>query len=142
MTRSVARARTALGLAALLAASATVAAPIGPGFDLSWHTVDGGGGTFSVGGGFTLGGTIGQPDAGPVMTGGAFTLVGGFWSLAASGAGIPCTGDLNGDGQVNGADLGLLLADWGGSGPGDLTGNGVVDGADLGILLGAWGPCP
>jgi hypothetical protein len=26
--------------------------------------------------------------------------------------------------------------------PADLNGDGVVDGADLGILLGAWGPCP
>ena len=25
---------------------------------------------------------------------------------------------------------------------GDLTGNGIVDGADLGYLLNAWGPCP
>ena len=33
-------------------------------FDLSWHTIDGGGG-YSVGGTFELNGTIGQPDAGP-----------------------------------------------------------------------------
>jgi hypothetical protein len=47
-------------------------------------------------------------------------------------------GDLNGDGIVDGADLGILLGAWGTSGPGDLNGDGVVDGADLGILLGAW----
>jgi hypothetical protein len=47
--------------------------------------------------------------------------------------------DLNGDGVVDGADLGLLLGAWGGSGPADLNGDGVVDGADLGLLLGAWG---
>jgi hypothetical protein len=42
---------------------------------------------------------------------------------------------------VTGADLGLLLAEWGpGSGPADLDGNGTVDGADLGALLAAWGP--
>ena len=46
--------------------------------------------------------------------------------------------DLNGDGQVTGADLGLLLANWGQPGVGDLDGSGVVDGADLGILLAAW----
>ena len=54
---------------------------------------------------------------------------------------IPDTGnpaDLNGDGVVDGADLGILLGAWGSAGPGDLDGNGVVDGADLGILLGAW----
>ena len=50
--------------------------------------------------------------------------------------GIP--GDLNGDGVVNGADLGLMLAAWGTTGPGDLNGDGVVGGADLGLLLAAW----
>ncbi|HMN94963.1 MAG TPA: hypothetical protein PKC43_00505 [Phycisphaerales bacterium] len=54
-----------------------------------------------------------------------------------------CLGDLNGDGVVDGADQGILLASWGpakGS-PADLDGNGEVDGADLGILLSNWGPC-
>ncbi len=47
--------------------------------------------------------------------------------------------DINADGQVDGADLGLLLANWGGSGTGDLNGDGIVDGADLGLLLADWG---
>ncbi len=46
--------------------------------------------------------------------------------------------DLDGDGVVSGADLALLLGNFGGSGLGDLDGNGEVDGADLAILLGAW----
>jgi len=46
-------------------------------FDLSWWSV-GGGGMWSVGGGFALGGTIGQADAG-VLSGGGYTLSGGFW---------------------------------------------------------------
>jgi hypothetical protein len=54
----------------------------------------------------------------------------------------PCFGDLNGDGVVNGADLGILLENWGGSGVGDLNNDGVVNGADLGILLENWGTCP
>ena len=33
-------------------------------YDLGWFTIDGGGGMFSTGGGYELGGTIGQPDAG------------------------------------------------------------------------------
>ncbi|MEI6475564.1 MAG: DNRLRE domain-containing protein, partial [Planctomycetota bacterium] len=33
-------------------------------------------------------------------------------------------GDLNGDGKINGADLGILLAAWGGTGPADLSHNG------------------
>ena len=48
-------------------------------YDVSWYTVDAGGGTYSTGGDYSLGGTAGQPDAGP-LTGGGYTLVGGFWS--------------------------------------------------------------
>ena len=48
------------------------------GYDLSWYTIDGGGATFSTGGAYSLGGTIGQPDAG-VLNGGSYTLNGGFW---------------------------------------------------------------
>ncbi len=54
---------------------------------------------------------------------------------------IHAAGDLNGDGVVDGADLGMLLAQWGAC-PGcdaDLDSNGVVDGSDLGTLLGNWG---
>ena len=50
--------------------------------------------------------------------------------------------DLNGDHVVDGGDLGILLAGWGGAGAADLNGDGTVDGADLGVLLGAWGSCP
>ncbi len=52
---------------------------------------------------------------------------------------LPLVGDLNSDGLVDGADLGLLLAAWGANAAGDLNGDGVTDGADIGILLGAWG---
>ena len=48
--------------------------------------------------------------------------------------------DVNGDGVVNGADLGLLLGNFGGIGIGDIDCDGDVDGADLGLLLSAWGP--
>ena len=56
-----------------------------------------------------------------------------------------CFGDVNGDGMVDGADLALVLADFGSKGktlPGDLNGDGLVDGADLAGVLSAWGPCP
>jgi hypothetical protein len=53
----------------------------------------------------------------------------------------PCSGDLDGDGAVGGADLGALLTQWGGPGSADLNHDGVVDGADLGSLLAVWGPC-
>jgi hypothetical protein len=66
-------------LALLLLAGAAVA-QVGGGFDLSWSTVDGGGATFSTGGGYAVGGTAGQPDAG-VHTGGSFSVQGGFWGV-------------------------------------------------------------
>ena len=52
-------------------------------FSIDWFTIDGGGGT-STGGVLSVSGTIGQSDANPQpMTGGNFSLVGGFWSLLA-----------------------------------------------------------
>jgi hypothetical protein len=52
-----------------------------------------------------------------------------------------CPTDLDGNGTTDGADLGALLGNWGGSGTGDLDASGTVDGADLGTLLGSWGSC-
>lgn len=49
------------------------------------------------------------------------------------------------DFNVNGADLGILLSQWGPSNSltvADLNDDGMVDGADLGIFLSLWGPCP
>jgi hypothetical protein len=56
----------------------------------------------------------------------------------------PCTGDLDGNGAVDGGDLATLLSAWG---PctgcaADIDGNGAVDGGDLATLLSAWGGCP
>jgi len=56
-----------------------VLAQSGGTYNLEWSTVDGGGGTFSNGGDWSLGGAIGQPDAGS-LSGGTFTLSGGFWA--------------------------------------------------------------
>ena len=50
-------------------------------------------------------------------------------------------GDITGDGLVDAADLGLLIAGWGPCAPvcpGDLTGDGLVDAADLGLLISLW----
>ena len=65
-----------LALAALLLVAGGAAAQSG--YDLSWWTVDNGGETFSTGGGYSLGGTIAQPDAG-LLTGLGYRLEGGFW---------------------------------------------------------------
>jgi hypothetical protein len=58
-----------------LASAATVQAE----YTIPWHTVDGGGATFSAGGTYSLGGTIGQPDAGAPLAGGTYAVSGGFW---------------------------------------------------------------
>ena len=52
-------------------------------------------------------------------------------------------GDLDGDGLVGGADLLILLSDWGpcptsSQCAGDIDENGLVDGNDLLLLLAEW----
>ena len=64
-------------IVALALATSAAWAQSGDGYDLSWWTVDGGGGR-STGGGYTLEGTVGQPDA-ATWSGGGYTLAGGFW---------------------------------------------------------------
>src|SRR5712691_3154260 len=50
-------------------------------YSIDWFTIDGGGGT-STGSVYSVSGTIGQPDANAQpLTGGNFSIVGGFWSL-------------------------------------------------------------
>ena len=66
------------------------------------------------------------------------------FTVVVEGESVPCVGDFNGDGVVNGADFGSLLAAWGPCkrcAP-DLDGDGEVDGADVGLLLAVWGACP
>lgn len=65
----------------LLAVVPQAIAQTGGVYDLSWHTNDGGGTTSAAGGAYSLGGTVGQPDAGDA-SGGAYALTGGFWGVA------------------------------------------------------------
>jgi len=60
----------------LLAASAVHAQQ----YSIGWYKIAGGGGT-STNGQYSVSGTIGQPDAGMAMSGGSFSVSGGFWSL-------------------------------------------------------------
>ena len=49
-------------------------------YSIDWYKISGGGGT-STGAAYQVSGTIGQPDASGAMTGGNYSLTGGFWSL-------------------------------------------------------------
>lgn len=75
----------ALGTAALLALAGIALAQSGGPYGLTWHSVDGGGHTFSTGGDYSLGGAVGQADAQPTpAAGGSYALQGGFWRPACS----------------------------------------------------------
>lgn len=95
-------------------------------YEISWYTIDGGGGR-SIGGPYTLTGTIGQPDA-AYSRGGNYELLGGFWPggplcfvdfkhfarfaeyWLQTTTGLPADLDqLNG---VNGVDLRLFVEQW------------------------------
>ncbi|MHC4621384.1 MAG: hypothetical protein ACYTEQ_26885, partial [Planctomycetota bacterium] len=67
-----------LSLSVFMVTSSTpVDAQSGGPYELSWSTIDGGGGR-SSGGRYVLVGTIGQPDA-AYSAGGPYELLGGFW---------------------------------------------------------------
>jgi hypothetical protein len=123
----------------VIGAFAVIASPAQD-FDLSWHTVDGGGAIHSTGGNFELSGTIGQPDTGAdVLTGGEFELTGGFWPGTCF-----LLGDLDHNGAVNISDLAQLLGNYGTTSgatyeDGDLDGDGDVELPDLAALLGVYG---
>jgi len=63
--------------------------------------------------------------------------------LASPVPGPVCPGDTNGDSLVNGADLSVLLGQFGQSVPAstgaDFNGDGLVNGADLSVLLAGFG---
>jgi hypothetical protein len=113
-------------------------------FDVSWFTIDGGGGMFSTGGGYALGGTIGQPDAG-AMSGGGFALTGGFWVGVYA-----CRGDTNCDGVIDFKDINPFVAVLSGGAPCnfyncDMNGDFVIDFKDINpfvAILSGGGGCP
>ena len=58
-------------------------------WSVNWNTVDDGGATFSTGGPYSVGGTIGQPDAGS-CTNATYFVAGGFWSVVLSNCYANC----------------------------------------------------
>ncbi len=73
-------------------------------YEVSWHSIDGGGTMSATFGDYTLSGTIGQCDASELLSGGTYTLTGGFWTMdVSSSEWLP--GDMNCDGFVGFADI-------------------------------------
>jgi hypothetical protein len=108
--------------------------------ELSYWTVDGGGGT-STGGTLTLRGTIAQPDADQPALGGTLELTGGFWPCA-----VRMVGDVNGDVHCDVTDLLTLVYSFGlyRGNPGynlecDFNYDDAVDVSDLLALVYAFG---
>ncbi len=66
-------------LLAILALTTSVRAQS---YSVDWSKIAGGGGT-STGGVYPVSGTIGQPDASGAMSGGQYSVTGGFWSFIA-----------------------------------------------------------
>ena len=62
----------------------------GQSYSIDWYKIAGGGGT-STGATYQVTGTLGQHDAGGPMTGGSYSLTGGFWALISvvQTAGLP-----------------------------------------------------
>lgn len=58
-------------------------------YAINWFKISSGGGT-SSNVNYAVTGTIGQPDAGGAMTGGPYSLTGGFWAIyAVQNSGVP-----------------------------------------------------
>ncbi len=96
-------------------------------YEVSWWTINGGGGDMS-GGTYTLSGTVGQFDAGGPHGSLLYDVTGGYWT-APSG----CFVDME--------DWANFAAEWlivGGNPAADLNGDNQVDMDDLIILTGVW----
>src|ERR1035437_2991597 len=59
-------------------------------YSVDWYKIAGGGGP-STGGTYQVNGTIGQPDASGALSGGQYSVTGGFWSIISvvQTAGLP-----------------------------------------------------
>ena len=71
----------AIAIAGALAAAAPIAA-VAQVYTIPWSNLDGGGSpaTPLTGGAFSLSASLGQSDAGSALTGGSYSLRGGFWA--------------------------------------------------------------
>jgi hypothetical protein len=105
-----------------------MAVPVFGDYKISWHTIDGGGGT-SAGGEYIVRGTVGQPDA-AYSAGGQYEVLGGFWAggplcfvdfyhyarfaewWLETGTGLPTDLYEDENNIVNWLDLGVFVDEW------------------------------
>ncbi len=108
-------------------------------YRITWHSIDAGGSMFTTGANYRLGSTIGQHDAGPLLSAGGKAVSGGFWVAAASFPSPPCPADFNRNGQVSVQDIfDFLAAYFGGEITADFNGNGQVSVQDIFDYLAAY----
>lgn len=123
-----------VSLAALtLFAAVTTAAP-----EIPWSTIDGGGIMNTSGGTFSLSGSIAQPDAtafSGALSGGSFSIAGGFWNVAAP----TCAADFNRDGFLDFTDFDdFVNAFEGGLANADFNADGFLDFTDFDAFVSAF----
>jgi hypothetical protein len=82
--------RLALLLGFIILHSSFCLRALGQSYSIDWCKISGGGG-MSTGATYQVSATIGQPEAGWAMSGGQYSVTGGFWSLIAvvQTAGLP-----------------------------------------------------
>jgi 1,4-alpha-glucan branching enzyme len=107
-------------------------------FNSDWNGYDS---SFSNWGTFDTSATTGVPWDG--LPASALVNIGPYSTVVFSQGVAPAPrnpADVNGDGQINGADLAAVLGAWGsGSVFADINDDGTVNAADLGAILAAWG---
>lgn len=126
-------------ITAAITATLATTALAGPAYQITWSTIDSGGGTSNAGA-FTLSGTIGQPDASPALTGGVYTLTGGFWP--AINAASPACNDADlaePYAVLDLADINTFIAGFVTQQPiADINTDGIYDLADINAFIAAF----
>ncbi|UCG47411.1 MAG: hypothetical protein JSU94_18210 [Phycisphaerales bacterium] len=119
----------AFGFAIMLTLCAGTFTPCHGRYEITWHSIDAGGGT-STGGRYSLTGTIGQPDAAS-SAGGNYELLGGFLPGEP-----PCIVEFD--------DFARFAEYWLGGDPGaDLNEDEFINFTDVQVLSDYWlGYCP
>jgi hypothetical protein len=124
------------------------------GFEIIWHTIDGGGAAAAPGPGYSISGTIGQHDACAPLASNGLNVAGGYWGYGG-GVNASCHADVapapGGDGVVDVLDLLEVIVHWGACAVPPATchadiapiaaHDGMVNVLDLLQVIVHWGDC-